>query len=201
MQQYAPINMCMSDFAHKTNLQIIDTTLKQIIVDHVFSNLKEKDTSSHITSTYPCQQAEFIFFKLPKELNDQILDALPSALKTKDLDPFIRVQYTLGKLETHIDKGRVSGLATVLTDDNTITNFYVWKQNASKILRHELVVEPNEILFVESVTMKKDSTYLFNHASIHDIDVKTIPRITLNILYQHLPYKKLVEIYSNLADQ
>jgi len=187
----------MSAFFHCTNFTLLTPELKKSILESI-------DTECEISTKHkPPNNTEFTILKLPKELNDKVLKLLPAMLTTPDLDPFIRVQYTAnGNISPHIDKGRISGLLTVLTDDNSPTDFYKWKPDASQELLQGLVVaDSKELLHEECVVFERDKTYLFDHASIHDVTAGKIPRITLNIFYQNLPYTKLVEMYSKLVDQ
>ena len=146
---------------------------------------------------------KFIFFKLPKLLNDTILSLCPSPLVDPKFDPFIRLQYTAnGNVSPHIDQGRISGILTVLTDDRSRSDFYEWRPGASKLLvENMMVANTNELIHRGSTVFEQDKTYLYNHAAIHDVDAGPTPRVTLNILYQSLPYRELVELYSSLQNQ
>jgi hypothetical protein len=124
-------------------------------------------------------------------------------LVNPEFDPFIRVQYTAnGNVHPHIDRGRISGILTVLTDDCSQSDFYEWRSGASQHLVEDMMVaDLNEIVHQGSTVLEQDKTYLFNHAAIHDVTAGANPRITLNILYRSLSYRKLVEIYSSLQNQ
>ena len=46
-----------------------------------------------------------------------------------------------------------------------------------------------------SVKFSRDETWLFDNASVHSVDFSAGVRITLNILYQTLPFDQLLKLY------
>jgi hypothetical protein len=185
----------MLNFFHQTNLSFLTPELKKSLLELV--DLE----SDLITTDHKLPTATtFIFFKLPQLLQDTVLNLLPAPLVNPDFNPFIRVQYTAGgNIQPHIDNGRISGILTVLSDDRSQSDFYKWVPGASQqLVKNMLVKDINELVHQGSVVFEQDKTYLYNHAAIHDVTAGPVPRITLNILYQSLPYNKLVEIYSSL---
>ena len=190
----------MLNFFHQTNLSFLTPELKKSILDladiELHRNLVTTDHQLPNTTT-------FVFFKLPQLLNDEILGLLPTPLVDSKFNPFVRVQYTAnGNVHPHIDRGRISGILTVLTDDRSQSDFYEWRPDASQLLVEDMMVaDLNEIVHQGSMVLEQDKTYLFNHAAIHDVTASAVPRITLNILYQSLSYRELVEIYSSLQNQ
>jgi hypothetical protein len=181
---------------YETNLAFIKPKLKETIIKFVETEFNLYITVNH---NLPNKQTKFIFSKLPKYLNDEVLESLPARFKGPALDPFIRIQYSAGgKVDPHIDAGRMSGLITVLTDDESTTDFYTWKSNASCELIDSLyVAKLKEIDPCESVVFERDKTYLFNHASIHNVTTRDKPRITINVLYRDVPFDQLIKIYAD----
>ena len=186
-----------NNFFCQTTLFFINKDLQDQLIKYAFEN-SENVTSRH-GSLIDVGTARFTFFQLPIELTQQILDPLPSVFKSAELDPFIRLQLTSGNGPgPHIDQGRTSSLMTILTDDSSKSHFYDWAPGATKqLLQNMKVTNLDDLEQVESAVFEQGHTYLFNHSAIHDVVPMDKIRITLNVLYQKLPFAELVKIYND----
>lgn len=163
----------------KTNLSIIDSDTKHELIN--------------LARSIP--NFKFDFLKLDTDLSNKIIDQLPEYLKVDPDQMFVRLQLiNQKKIAPHYDKGRVSGIYMMLSDNTVNTHFYDWKADASKTVADGWISE-DQLDSKLTVIFPKNQVWLFDHSAIHSVDYSKSLRISLNILYQYLPYTKLVELY------
>jgi hypothetical protein len=127
------------------------------------------------------------------DLENRVLKSIPDYLKTDPNDIFVRVQIANNaRVIPHHDIGRASSILCMLTDNTAFTNFY----STDVVPGHlQLIVDPAVCDKKMSVKFSKDEAWLFDNASVHSVDFCSGTRITLNILYQTLPFDQLLKLY------
>jgi hypothetical protein len=185
----------------KTNITPLADNLQKALVNHALEH-EEFKTSDYawLYEKYQQQGQEtgsLGLYNLTPVLEQRVIESIPAALLDNQ-SFFIKLQVSTGiGLLPHIDYGRTSGLIFNLTEDQSITRFYDWavaedQRGDTNFISNDKVIER------QSICINPGECWLFDHGSIHSIFPINDLRITLNVLYQTLPYEDLVRLYQNI---
>jgi hypothetical protein len=164
----------------KTNLVSIPDDIKQELISFAMSTV----------------DVDFNFLKVNPNLSSRILNSIPDYFKINPDEMFLRLQMIYKtSVDAHFDKGRTSGIYIMLTDNRVLTHFYDWRDDTSRVVDNGWISQ-DQLDKKLSVEFLQDQVWLFDHTAIHSVDYSPTPRISLNLLYNNLPYETLVKLYN-----
>ncbi len=135
-------------------------------------------------------------YKLPEELKAEIAKRF-SWLEGIGEEPKISLQIISGGsvCVPHKDEERRSSILISINDDVSYSEFY-----DEKIVEDQLFPNPENISLFASVRFSKGENWLFNHKSVHGVQMNQATRVTVAVGFNEIDYETLcnfVDKYSH----
>jgi hypothetical protein len=189
--QYSPIQTDINDLFFKIlnaaeNVESLENT-RDYGETLVHKNSNIKYAKELYKKYWKYSKGILKIYKLPNDIRDEIASRF-SWLESIGEEPKISLQIISGGAVCvpHKDEERFSSILISVNDSVSQTEFY-----DEKIVEDQLFPNPDNIFPFATVRFSKGENWLFNHKSVHSVQLNQAKRITVSIGFNTIDYDTL----------
>lgn len=189
--QYSPVQINITDMFPKILLAASNFETLENTRDYG-KNLTHKDSNTKYAKElykkyWKCSKGILKIYKLPDEIKIELANRF-QWLSPLGEEPKISLQIISGGAVCvpHKDEERSSSILIPINDSSSFTEFY-----DEKIIENQIFPNPDNIDLFASIRFTAGENWIFNHKSVHAVQLNQPVRVTIAIGFNHIDYQSL----------
>lgn len=189
--QFSPVQTDVSDLIQEIIKSAEDVEKLESMRDYGSKQTHKNSNIKHADELYKkywkYSKGILRIYRLPRNLEDEVIKRF-SWLSPLGEIPKISLQIISGGAICipHKDEERLCSILISINDNSSYTEFF-----DETIVEDELFPNPNNINLFASIRFRQGENWIFNHKSVHSVQLNQAKRITIAVGFDTVDYNTL----------